>query len=96
MVEEYKSYANAVFARRRVEDEVLSRSTNGGSNLEGVVVAAAVKRVQACLQPIMAEALAAKYGVMAARSLGFNKIEVECDALYVVKAIKRGKFGKIP
>uniref|UniRef100_A0A803NAW0 RNase H type-1 domain-containing protein n=1 Tax=Chenopodium quinoa TaxID=63459 RepID=A0A803NAW0_CHEQI len=56
---------------------------------KGLIVAAAVRRVVGDGTVVGAEALAVRLGVCLATRLGFLKVEVECDSLAVIKAIKK-------
>lgn len=44
----------------------------------------------------MTEAMAARYGLMVAKRMGFDKVHIEGDALNVVSAIKRKEVGRSP
>ncbi|XP_021748616.1 uncharacterized protein LOC110714415 [Chenopodium quinoa] len=53
----------------------------------GVLLAAAVKKIDANWSPDLAEAGAARYGFELARRLGYMEVILECDALTVARAV---------
>uniref|UniRef100_A0A803LJD2 RNase H type-1 domain-containing protein n=1 Tax=Chenopodium quinoa TaxID=63459 RepID=A0A803LJD2_CHEQI len=60
----------------------------------GAILAMIVRRLQAQMQVSMAEALASRLGVSVARRLGFDRVELECDASTVVNAINNNRSGR--
>ena len=62
----------------------------------GRVVAAGVRRNGARWSVELAEAMAMKWGMQMAWDLGYRNIELESDALTVVKAVRRRQWGRSP
>ncbi|XP_057246803.1 uncharacterized protein LOC130589540 [Beta vulgaris subsp. vulgaris] len=59
----------------------------------GVVRAVAVRRIRTQWTAALAEAMAAKFGLVIARNLGYLNVELESDALSLVKSV-HGKMRK--
>lgn len=62
----------------------------------GKVLCAAVKKFRARWKVVLAEAMAAKFGLQVAQRAGYTKVELECDALNLAKAIAQKKDGRSP
>lgn len=62
----------------------------------GVLLAAAAKKLEVCWEARIAEA-AARYGVMSARArqMGYTQVWLECDALEVATSISQ-EHGGLP
>ncbi|KAL2939751.1 hypothetical protein RDABS01_011770 [Bienertia sinuspersici] len=65
-------------------------------NQRGRVVAAAVRRYWARWKVEMAEACAARFGVMLAHRLGYSKVILESDSLFVVTQVQNAPDGSAP
>ncbi|KAL2899874.1 hypothetical protein RDABS01_024956 [Bienertia sinuspersici] len=63
---------------------------------KGTVVAAGVQRVGRHMKVDMAEAMAMRFGLTMALELGFVTVELESDALEVVRAVNLCSFGRNP
>lgn len=78
-----------------LEDRVVGvgaviRDTNGQ------VKRAAVRRHRARWSVALSEAMAAKFGLQEALRMGCSKVELECDAYNLSKAIKQQRVGRSP
>uniref|UniRef100_A0A803MR21 RNase H type-1 domain-containing protein n=1 Tax=Chenopodium quinoa TaxID=63459 RepID=A0A803MR21_CHEQI len=62
----------------------------------GKVLAVCVKRCPGDFSVKLAEAMAARHGVLAAKELGFYNIELGGDALSIFNAIKQKQEGRTP
>ena len=56
----------------------------------GKFLAAANERIEICLDSFTAEAIAVRFGINLARTIGYNKIEINSDNLEVVSALNEG------
>lgn len=63
---------------------------------EGMVHAMVVRRILVHWTAALAEAMAAKFGLIIARRLGLMRVELEVDALNVAKALHGRSFGRAP
>lgn len=62
----------------------------------GMVCAVAIRRVQARWPAALAEAMAAKIGLIIACGLGYVSVELKVDASNLVKALYVRSFGRAP
>ncbi|KAL2892381.1 Phycocyanobilin:ferredoxin oxidoreductase [Bienertia sinuspersici] len=101
LVVDYQKYADRVFRRANTNPcSSLSRwqppvegHIKGGMyyrawSESGEVLAVAVQRQRGAWKACLAEALAARWGVMVAKRLGYSKITLEGDALTVIQKIR--------
>lgn len=65
-------------------------------NAAGTITLAAVKRLEGRWEVALAEAAAARYGLMVARRYGFENIWLEGDALEVVQGVRKEMEGFTP
>ncbi|XP_021730051.1 uncharacterized protein LOC110726597 [Chenopodium quinoa] len=62
----------------------------------GELLVAAVKKLDVCWSPDLAEAGVAAFGVKFANRLGYRDVELECDAINVVQAVNSKHKGATP
>ena len=53
-------------------------------------MADANEKIEICLDSFTAEAIAVRFGINLARTIGYNKIEINSDNLEVVSALNEG------
>ncbi|KAL2944155.1 hypothetical protein RDABS01_032502 [Bienertia sinuspersici] len=63
-------------------------------NERGQLLGVGVRRIAGTFRPELAEAWAASFGVEVARRLNYARVELECDAINVVKDVISRKVGK--
>ncbi|KAL2935537.1 hypothetical protein RDABS01_018655, partial [Bienertia sinuspersici] len=63
-------------------------------NERGQLLGVGVRRIGGTFRPELAEAWAASFGVEVARRLKYARVELECDAINVVKDVISRKVGK--
>ncbi|KAL2940776.1 hypothetical protein RDABS01_029126 [Bienertia sinuspersici] len=63
-------------------------------NERGQLLGVGVRRIAGTFRPELAEAWAASFGVEVARRLKYARVELECDAINVVKDVISRKVGK--
>ncbi|KAI4994410.1 hypothetical protein ZWY2020_029458 [Hordeum vulgare] len=61
----------------------------------GQFIAAANERIDICFDSFTAEALAVRFGLNLARTVGCSRIVVSSDSLEIVEALKDGNFSSV-